>query len=76
MDQKMVHFVASDAHDTEWRPPDMREARKIVVEGWGEATAVRLFETHPRIALTDEYIDCEDPDDAPEKRSFFGFLKK
>ncbi len=76
MDRRMVHFVASDSHDTEWRPPDMREARRIVAEGWGETTAERLFETYPRIALTDEYIDCEDPEDAPEKKSWFSFLKK
>ena len=76
MDQKMVHFVASDAHDTEWRPPDLREARRIVTEGWGGDLAERLFETYPRIALTDEYIDCEDPDDVVEKKSFFDFLKK
>ena len=30
MDQRMVHFIASDAHDTEWRPPDMREPYKII----------------------------------------------
>jgi protein-tyrosine phosphatase len=76
MDRKMVHFVASDAHDTEWRPPDMRQARAIVAEKWGEATAERLFEIYPRIALTDEYIDCEDPEDVQEKKSWFGFLKK
>ena len=76
MDRKMVHFVASDAHDTEWRPPDLRAARQIVTDGWGEAVAQRLFKTYPKIALTDQYIDCEDPEDAPVKRSFFDFLKK
>jgi len=76
MDQKLVHFVASDAHDTEWRPPDLRAARDIVTDGWGGETAKRLFETYPRIALTDEYIDCEDPDDVVEKKSWFSFLKK
>jgi len=76
MDRKMVHFVASDAHDTEWRPPDMREARTIVSEGWGEAVAERLFEAYPRIALGEEYIDCEDPEDVVEKKSIFGFFKK
>lgn len=75
MDRRMVHFVASDAHDTEWRPPDLREARREVASGWGEDVAERLFETYPRIALTDQYIDCEDPDDTPEKKSFFSFLK-
>jgi protein-tyrosine phosphatase len=76
MDQKLAHFVASDAHDTEWRPPDMRQAREIVADGWGDDVAERLFETYPRIALTDEYIDCEDPDDVVEKKSFFSFLKR
>jgi protein-tyrosine phosphatase len=76
MDQKMVHFVASDAHDTEWRPPDLRDARRIVAEGWGEDTAQRLFETYPRIALTDEYIDCEDPEDIREKKSWFSFFNR
>jgi hypothetical protein len=46
------------------------------VEGWGEDTAERLFETYPRIALTGEYIDCQDPDDVQEKKSWFGFLRK
>ena len=55
---------------------DLREARRIVTEGWGGEIAERLFETYPRIALTDQYIDCEDPDDVVEKKSFFGFLKK
>jgi len=76
MDHKLAHFVASDAHDTEWRPPDMRQAREIVTDGWGEDVAERLFETYPRIALTDAYIDCEDPDDVVEKKSFFSFLKR
>jgi protein-tyrosine phosphatase len=76
MDRKMVHFVASDAHDTKWRPPDLSEARTIVAEGWGEETAELLFETYPRIALTSEYIDCEDPEDVVEKKSWFSFLRK
>ena len=36
MRQNMVHFVASDAHDTEWRPPDLRGARQIVSSEYGE----------------------------------------
>ena len=45
--------------------------------GWmGQGVAERLFETYPRIALTDEYIDCEDPDDVEEKKSFSVSLKR
>ena len=40
------------------------------------SVAERLFDTYPRIALTGEYIDCEDPDDVVEKKSWFSFLKK
>ena len=76
MDHKLAHIVASDAHDTEWRPPDLRDARAIVSGEWGEEIAERMFETYPRIALTDGYIDCEDPDDIVEKKSWFDFLKK
>ena len=39
MRQNMVHFVASDAHDTEWRPPDLREARQLVSTEYGESTS-------------------------------------
>src|SRR6202451_3993309 len=56
MRQNMVHFVASDAHDTEWRTPDMREARKIVSSEYGESVAERLFNTYPRMVLTGDYI--------------------
>jgi protein-tyrosine phosphatase len=73
MRQNMVHFVASDAHDTEWRPPDLREARLLVSTEYGEDTAVRLFETHPRMTLTGEYLECEDPEDPEEHKPWYKF---
>jgi protein-tyrosine phosphatase len=63
MRQNMVHFVASDAHDTEWRPPDMREPYQFVSSEYGDWVAERLFTTHPRMTLTGEYIEPEDPDE-------------
>ena len=63
MRQNMVHFIASDAHDIEWRPPDMRAAYKLISEEYGDLTAERLFQTHPRMTLTGDYIECQDPDD-------------
>lgn len=63
MRQNMVHFVASDAHDTQWRSPDMRKPYRLVAEQYGEHTAERLFTTHPRMTLTGEYLECGDPDD-------------
>jgi protein-tyrosine phosphatase len=67
MSQRMVHFIASDAHDTEWRPPDMREPYKVIAGEYGEHVAERLFVKHPRMTLTGEYLECEDPDDETPK---------
>lgn len=63
MRQNMVHFVASDAHDTEWRPPDMREPYQFIASEYGEHVAERLFTIHPRMTLTGQYLECEDPDE-------------
>jgi len=63
MRRNMVHFVASDAHDTEWRPPDLREAWRFVSAEYGDHVAERLFTTHPRMTLTGQHLKCEDPDD-------------
>jgi protein-tyrosine phosphatase len=68
MRQNMVHFVASDAHDTEWRPPDMREPYKFVSAQYGDDVAERLFTTHPRMTLTGVYLECPDPDDEIKQR--------
>jgi protein-tyrosine phosphatase len=68
MDRNMVHFVASDAHDTEWRPPDLRDAWRHVCAEYGKSVAERLFETNPRMTLTGDYIECEDPGDLAETR--------
>jgi protein-tyrosine phosphatase len=63
MRQNLVHFIASDAHDTEWRPPDMREPYRVVSAQYGDNVAERLFTIHPRMTLTGQYIECQDPDD-------------
>ena len=63
MRQRLVHFVASDAHDTEWRPPDMREPYQYISAEYGDHVAERLFTTHPRMTLTGQYLECEDPED-------------
>ena len=49
----LVHFVSSDAHDLEFRPPGLRRAFEHVVRRHGAATARRLFVTHPRAVIDD-----------------------
>jgi protein-tyrosine phosphatase len=65
MRSRLVHFVASDAHDTKFRTPDMREPYRHVSAEYGDHVAERLFTLHPRMTLTGEYLECQDPDDEP-----------
>jgi protein-tyrosine phosphatase len=51
MSHGIVHFIASDAHDTRWRTPDMREARRYVEKQYGMPVVERIFEENPRDVL-------------------------
>ena len=51
MSHGIVHFVASDAHDTRWRTTDMREASRYVEKQYGLPVVERLFEENPRDVL-------------------------
>ncbi len=61
LDAGMVHFVASDAHDTRNRPPGLSRAFRRVAENLGEPVARQLFITHPQAVLEDRPLD-ESPD--------------
>jgi protein-tyrosine phosphatase len=47
LEQGWVHFIASDAHDTQHRPPLLSEARRVVKGRFGEEIARVLFLTNP-----------------------------
>ena len=51
LDQQMVHFFASDAHNTDRRPLRLKEARDMVAERWGENLAQSLFQDNPLAAF-------------------------
>ncbi len=51
MDQGLVSFVASDAHNATTRPPRLREAFTTVGARWGADTAPRLFVENPSRVL-------------------------
>lgn len=44
---RWVHFLATDAHDTEARPPRMRAAHDLVAKKYGSEYATRLCTTSP-----------------------------
>jgi protein-tyrosine phosphatase len=51
LEEDLVQFVASDAHDALIRPPRLSEAFRAIAEGWGEAKATELTEENPRAVL-------------------------
>ncbi|MEM7355165.1 MAG: CpsB/CapC family capsule biosynthesis tyrosine phosphatase [Acidobacteriota bacterium] len=67
LDASLVHFVSSDAHGVRFRPPGLAKAYEQVVERCGEATAQRLFVSHPRAVLENRLLkDQTDSGLAPQ----------
>jgi protein-tyrosine phosphatase len=69
----LVHFVASDAHDTRRRPPDVSEAYAVLAERWGEPAIRPLFVDNPGAVLTGEAIDAAKPAAPTRRRQWYQF---
>ncbi len=71
--QGLVHFIASDAHDCEDRPPRLDLARKYVGDRFGVAEAERLFDTNPRATLSGADIDDNTTENQEPRRKWYSF---
>jgi protein-tyrosine phosphatase len=84
LDHQWVHFLATDAHDVQSRPPRLRRAFDLVAERYDLATAQRLCVRNPRAAFYGEPLDPQPEPAAPgsmesrrrpaTKSRFFGRL--
>lgn len=54
--QDLIHFVATDAHDTDGRPPYLSRCAQYIGRKYGEDSRRRLFYDYPLCVLRDEYI--------------------
>ncbi len=73
LERDAVHFIASDAHGREDRPPRLDEARQEVARSFGEARAERLFVTNPRAVLAREDLPDAVPEPAAPRRKWYQF---
>lgn len=54
--EQLVHFVATDAHDTEKRSPKIMECASFISRKYGEKYMQELFCENPMHVIKDEYI--------------------
>ncbi len=74
MERSLIHFVASDGHDTVGRPPVLAEAYSYVETNYGSARAEALFITNPRATLTGEPIEPFVAE--PKKRKWYDLRRR
>jgi len=67
LDRGLVHFVASDGHDLDRRPPKLDGAYAELKKRYGDAMAETLCVTNPRATLAGEEIEL--PDARPDSGS-------
>jgi len=75
LDRGMVHFIASDGHDCERRPPRMDQARAWLTENYGDAVSEMLCITNPRAALTGSPLNIAIVEVAPSSRKWYRFWR-
>ena len=54
--EELVHFIASDAHDTGRRAPHLLDCRNYVERKFGEDYGKKLFFTNPANVIRNELI--------------------
>jgi protein-tyrosine phosphatase len=80
LDQDLVHFIASDAHNTSSRSPQLRQAYEVVAKRRGEQVARALFHDNPLAAFEGRALPyMPEPGEAttrkpPKRRKRFWFF--
>lgn len=76
LDNNMVHIVASDAHGSERRRPQLKEAYEYIKSNYSKEKANDLFKNNQSLIITNEDIIIPIASKYEEKRGFFSKLFK
>lgn len=71
LERNLVHFLASDAHDCEHRPPRLDLAHAWIKEHFSEDLAEALCVTNPKAAITGESLEPIKIALTPERRKWY-----
>jgi len=71
LDRRLVHFVASDAHDVERRPPKLDGAYAWLKKQYGESYAETLCVSNPAAVLIGEALELPDREILAEPRKWY-----
>ena len=77
LDLNMVHFVASDAHDTDHRPPTLSSAYEKVASTRGQDLADRLLTQNPEAVIHGKPLPAGPAPVSPgDKKKWWSFLRR
>lgn len=76
IERRLVHIVASDAHDAKYRRPALANASRAVEERFGAELAQEMFHDYPLAVVMGDDIDPPEPVEAPKARGFFSMFSR
>lgn len=71
LDRRLVHFIASDGHDLQHRPPKMDEAHVWLVKNYDERLASLLCVENPRATLSGDRVHLPGEDEYPKPKKWY-----
>ncbi len=76
LDREMVHFVSTDTHDCERRPPFAAEAFAVISQRYGEARARDLMERNPLAVIENRNLPYDpDPVEKAHNGGFWSIIR-
>lgn len=80
LERNMVHILATDAHQSEWRKPYINDYKEEILKIISEEKFEKLSTSNPSLVLRDQFIASEHEkiliEKKKEKRSIFSFWRR